>query len=691
MFTKIAAFFRRSQDIGSEEYERINILQKTNMSEVWLARRKRDRLITVTKIARVDQARYASANQEAIFNEANWLGKFRSNPRIVQIYHSAETNLPNNPRFIAVEYLEGGTLENVLQQRTWRGKVGNLFGRNGKSSRRPTGSQSFAAGSQNAKLYRGRLPVEQALQVFGYVAEGLALMHSQGVVHRDIKPDNIMFRRRPLHGRVIEPNNLVLIDLGIAAPLNRPAGAAVSRGWSDPRCIEARESRRKIVSVAGFDVYSLGRVLRFMVTGERPKEDTLEADLKTSIEPHLLRFSKRRAPNERTRIAQQISGLIQACLLDDIDRRPSAAQLVARTDAMLKELSPRPSRLRQGLAVTVAVLLAALLMGGILASSQEVPNGSSPLDLMTTVTDPISARVGNLIGARADAQSPLTATPLPTAEPANGTPTALPTPLPAEEPTSTVTQSMAAGNGSADTPATAIISATAMPAEEVAANLTPPSEPSVTEAPAAKIVATAAPTNTSTQVPPTSTSPPAVTRRPTPARTPTTAPTATPASRATSPTAVPPPASPPAPAPASAVTIEVLQENESHACATGSPDTWHFDVRLVWRYKDGNRPLPAGSSFEVVTWLDNGDPLNPGQAYTIHGADEIVPLDNGKFMLERKPKALVPVFTSLKGGALAADTLYKWGIVQVAQGRRVALLTPGEGCKFVVHADILKK
>ncbi|MEZ4662910.1 MAG: protein kinase [Caldilineaceae bacterium] len=680
MFTKIAAFFRRSQDIGSEEYERISILQKTNMSEVWLARRKSDRLITVTKIARVDQSRYASANQEAIYNEANWLGKFRNNPRIVQIYHSAETNLRNNPRFIAVEYLEGGTLENVLQQRTWRGRLQRFLGRNPKASR-PTGTQSFATGSQNEKLYRGRLPVEQALQVFGYTAEGLALMHSQGVVHRDIKPDNIMFRRRPTHGRVIEPNNLVLIDLGIAAPLNRPAGAAVSRGWSDPRCIEARESRRKIVTEAGFDIYSLGRVLRFMVTGQRPKENTLEADLKTSIEPHLLRFSKRRTKAERARIAQQLSGLIQACLSDDIERRPAAAQLVARTDALLKELSPPPSRMRRGLALTAAAVLAALLMAAILAANPGGADSSAPLQPVTDFAAKIFASIYNMPGARADAQSQPTAPPAAEGGQASNDPAATSTPPPAEEAASTATAppvSRAAG----DAPAAVVISDTATPTVEVANIVTPTAIASATAPPA-----THTPTLTPTAPPPTSTPAPVVTRRPTPSRTPTNAPTAAAVSGST------PPATPPPPVVRSArvTTIEVLQENESHACTTGSPDTWHFDVRLLWRYKDGNQPLPAASTFEVVTWLDNGDPLNPGQAYTIHGPSEIIQLDNGRFSLERKPTALAPVFTRLKGGALAADTLYKWGIVQVTQGRRVALLTPGEGCKFVLHADILKK
>ena len=172
MLTRLKAYFRRSQDIGSEEFERLSIIQRTKMSEVWLARRKRDGLITITKIARVDKHKYIKANQEAIRNEANWLRRFRNEPRIIQFHHSAETTLPGNPYFIAAEYLDGGTLEDLLAQPTGLGKINNFFASFGRA----TDDSEKARAEPNLLrflriparwLHRGHLPVEQALQIFG--------------------------------------------------------------------------------------------------------------------------------------------------------------------------------------------------------------------------------------------------------------------------------------------------------------------------------------------------------------------------------------------------------------------------------------------------------------------------------------------------------------------------------------------
>jgi serine/threonine protein kinase len=369
MFSRLLTLWRRSRDIGSNAYERLSILQRTNMSEVWLAERKRDRAITVAKIARVDNAHYAKANQRAIRNEAYWLGRFTGYRRVVQLEHTAKTNLEGEPHFIAVEYLAGGTLEDLLNQLTMLGRVNatllRLAGWVGikpkVQSRQPNALRMVGVRAHH--LVRGALPVEQALHLFQQIAEGLARVHQEGLVHRDIKPDNLMFRKQPVYGRSSGPDDLVLIDFGVTAPKDRLSGVAVARGWSEPRLIKAREAGEKLVVKTGFDIYCLGKVLRFMVTGEKPTSQRSEADLRAVIPPELLRMATRLSAERRLQLANEITTLVRRCLADNPDDRPSAAQLVADAELLLTKLRPLPSpNRRPGLAVTVAILLVAAML-----------------------------------------------------------------------------------------------------------------------------------------------------------------------------------------------------------------------------------------------------------------------------------------------------------------------------------------
>jgi TolB-like protein/Flp pilus assembly protein TadD len=109
-----------------------------------------------------------------------------------------------------------------------------------------------------------RVPLGEALRVAGEVARGLTAAHTAGVVHRDLKPDNVMLGR--------DDERVVITDFGIArlaegavGNATRTIGSAIGTpAYMAPEQVEGRELDGRA------DIYALGIVLYEMLTGELP-------------------------------------------------------------------------------------------------------------------------------------------------------------------------------------------------------------------------------------------------------------------------------------------------------------------------------------------------------------------------------------------------------------------------------------
>jgi formylglycine-generating enzyme required for sulfatase activity/cephalosporin-C deacetylase-like acetyl esterase/predicted Ser/Thr protein kinase len=211
----------------------------------------------------------------------------------------------------------------------------------------------------------GRLTVDKAVTIAGQVAEGLAEAHRQGVVHRDLKPQNIMIDR---------DGNARIMDFGIARSVKSggTTGGGVMIGT--PEYMSPEQVEGKTVDQRS-DLYSLGIILYEMLTGRVPfkGDSVLSVAMKQKSEP------PPDPQRQNLQIPDSLSRLILKCLKKEAtERYQTAEDLVAGLKAVEKDFAAgekaslqrkhRPSKetvagvRRKKYAIAVAAALAVLVL-----------------------------------------------------------------------------------------------------------------------------------------------------------------------------------------------------------------------------------------------------------------------------------------------------------------------------------------
>src|SRR5688572_5185180 len=111
-----------------------------------------------------------------------------------------------------------------------------------------------------ARLEGGRLAVDEAVEIAAQIAEGLAKAHSQGVVHRDIKPGNLM----------LTENGVKILDFGLAKFADVRLKLTLEGSTIGTNAYMSPEQARGDEADARSDVWAVGVVLYEMLTGEVP-------------------------------------------------------------------------------------------------------------------------------------------------------------------------------------------------------------------------------------------------------------------------------------------------------------------------------------------------------------------------------------------------------------------------------------
>ena len=161
-----------------------------------------------------------------------------------------------------------------------------------------------------ARLTRGALPWREAATIGAAVAGALTAAHANGVVHRDVKPGNVM----------LTPTGVKILDFGISAVTGEPDDDETGATFGTPAYVAPERLDGKPAEPAT-DVYGLGVLLFEMVTGQPPYPvDTWE---------ELARARASGAAGLPATLPPAFRELVGRCLVDEPDRRPSADEVRA--------------------------------------------------------------------------------------------------------------------------------------------------------------------------------------------------------------------------------------------------------------------------------------------------------------------------------------------------------------------------
>ena len=265
-------------DIIDGRFEIEGVISRSGMASIYKAKDLENKRTVAVKIPYFQLE--SDPNSFARFQREAEIGELLNHPNILKFIQ-----VPNKSRpYIVTEYLEGKPLSTVLNEV------------------RP-------------------LPITDAVQIASYICGALAHMHEHKVVHRDLKPQNIM---------ICDDGTLRIIDFGIAKSTEMRrltfAGFTPAMGTPDYMAPEQVKGKRGDERT---DIYSLGAVLYEMTTGSVPFEGP---------NPFIVMNSRITGdPVAPRKLNPEISEALEEIILHAMEREPhrrysSAAAMKAELD-----------------------------------------------------------------------------------------------------------------------------------------------------------------------------------------------------------------------------------------------------------------------------------------------------------------------------------------------------------------------
>ncbi len=255
-------------------YEILQLLGEGGMGAVYKANdRAVDRLVAL-KVIRPELASRPEMLQR--FKQELILARQITHKNVIRIFDFGEAD---GTKFISMDFVDGKDLKSIVRE-------------------------------------KGKLPAEEARNVILQVGRALNAAHSEGVIHRDLKPQNIMVDGE---GRV------TVMDFGIARSMESPGMTQTGMVIGTPEYMSPEQGRGETVDGRS-DLYSLGIILYELLTGHTPHH----AD--TALAIMLKRERERPRPPRDTdaQIPQSLNRVVMKSLeLDPAKRYQTALEVLA--------------------------------------------------------------------------------------------------------------------------------------------------------------------------------------------------------------------------------------------------------------------------------------------------------------------------------------------------------------------------
>jgi eukaryotic-like serine/threonine-protein kinase len=261
---------RAAAQLGQYEIERL--LGRGGMGEVYLAKHALLNRPTAVKLLRDVSA---SSTRELFRHEVQTASGL-THPNTVEIYDYGRT--PEGVFYFAMEYVEGATLDEVV-------------------------------------MATGAMPPARAIHLLRQAAGALGEAHGRGLIHRDVKPSNLMLCER---GGIFD--TMKVMDFGLVRDLAEAdpedQGLTGTPLYLAPECILETGG-----AVPQTDVYALGGTAYFLLTGRPPFEATSLVEL---LSDHLASDPPSLDSGDAT-----LDALVMRCLAKDPKERPTDAKELA--------------------------------------------------------------------------------------------------------------------------------------------------------------------------------------------------------------------------------------------------------------------------------------------------------------------------------------------------------------------------